>query len=141
MADRGDTHYRVGSLNRWFVGSSLILLVSTLWMVLDDWYRPWKGYQREFRAMEVARAKAQMDSPEAQAIVAEEARLKAALAKAEQDLESQHTALETANKELLDLKGNAFKATEAEKKAKQVYNWERWAVEEYRLHHQEPEAK
>jgi cytochrome c2 len=141
MADRGDTHYRVGSLNRWFVGSSLLLLVSTLWMVLDDWYRPWKGYQREFRAMEVARAKAQMDSPEAQAIVAEEARLRAALAKAEQDLAGQQTALDTANKELRDLKGNAFKATEAEKKAKQVYNWERWAVEEYRLHNQEPAAK
>ena len=35
MADRGDTHYRVGTLNRWFAGSSLFLLVVTRWRVRE----------------------------------------------------------------------------------------------------------
>ena len=50
MADRGDTHYHVRSLNRWFAGSSLLLLVSAFWMVIDDWARPWKTYQRDAAA-------------------------------------------------------------------------------------------
>ena len=45
MADRGDTHYHVPTLNNWFLISSL-LLVSIAWMVIDDWNAPWKNYQR-----------------------------------------------------------------------------------------------
>ena len=53
MADRGDTHYRVPKLNAWFAVSSLVFLVSCAWMVLDDFYRSWKVYQREFRDIEI----------------------------------------------------------------------------------------
>src|SRR5262245_14638510 len=141
MADRGDTHYRVGTLNRWFAGSSLFLLAATLWMVLDDWSRQWKGYQREFKAIEVARAKAQLDAPEAKAVVAEEERLRGELQRAEEDLARRRAELDTAEQELRDLKGNAFKATEAEKKAKQVNNWERFLTEEERLHLHDQDAR
>ena len=55
MADRGDTHYRVPSLNRWFAVSSILLLGSSIWMVIEDFQRPWKKYQREFRQIEVER--------------------------------------------------------------------------------------
>jgi hypothetical protein len=85
MADRGDTHYHVRSLNAWFALSSLLLLVSALWMVIDDWKRPWKGYQRRFKPIEVARAEAQLETPEAQAVVAEETRLEGDLEKARGD--------------------------------------------------------
>jgi len=134
MADRGDTHYRVGSLNQWFALGSLLLLVSAFWMVIDDWNRPWKGYQREFKAMEVARAEAQLAAPAAEAVRSDEARLGAELERARQDLVAKKTVLEEAEKELRDKKGNAFKATEAEKKVKQVLNWERFQIEEERLH-------
>jgi hypothetical protein len=52
MADRGDTHYKVSNLNRWFLISSVLLLVSSIWMVWDDWAAEWKPYQREFRSIE-----------------------------------------------------------------------------------------
>src|SRR5262245_53677052 len=113
MADRGDTHYHVRHLNLWFAVSSLALLAATLWMVLDDWSRPWKGYQREFKSIEVTRAEAQLASPEAQAVIAEEAQLKKQLEQAEQHLAGKKTELEQAEKTLLDLKGERFKATEA----------------------------
>jgi cbb3-type cytochrome oxidase cytochrome c subunit len=134
MADRGDTHYRVGTLNRWFAASSLFLLAATLWMVLDDWYRPWKGHQREFRDIEVARARTQLESPEGRAVLDEEERLRGELRKAEERLAGKKDELDRAEKDLRDLKGNAFKATEAEKKVKQVNNWERFLTEEERLH-------
>src|SRR5688572_30645587 len=108
MADRGDTHYRVGTLNRWFAGSSLFLLAATLWMVLDDWSRSWKGYQREFKAIEVARAEAQLASPEAKAVLAEEERLRDERARAEQALEDRRNEIRDAEQELRDLKNSAF---------------------------------
>jgi len=134
MADRGDTHYRVGKLNAWFAGSSLFLLAATFWMVISDWNRPWKGYQREFKDIEVARARAQLDAPDAKATIAEEERLKGELAKAEAALAGHKADLDAAQEELRNRKGAAFKATEAEKKAKQVNNWERFLTEEERLH-------
>jgi cytochrome c2 len=141
MADRGDTHYRVSLLNRWFALSSLVLLGASVWMVLDDWARPWKAHQREFRALEAARARAQLETPEAQSIIAEEARLREELRRAEEALAAQRGQLDEAERDLPELRKQQFLATEAEKKAKQVYNFERWAVEEYRLHHGDPQAR
>src|SRR5262245_29049816 len=115
MADRGDTHYRVGKLNAWFAGSSLFLLATTLWMVIDDWSRPWKGYQREFRAIDAARAEAQLGTPEAKAVVAEEEQRRSELAEAERRLAGHASELDKAETELRNLIGNRFKATEAEK--------------------------
>lgn len=140
MADRGDTHYHVPALNRWFAFSSLLLLVAAVWMVLDDWARPWKSYQREFRAMEIERARSELDTPEAKAILAEEERLAGELAGARQAFEARKTELDDAQKALRDLQGIAFVATEAEKKTKQNYNWERFVAEEERIHHGDPKA-
>jgi hypothetical protein len=140
MADRGDTHYRVGKLNAWFAGASLLLLVTTFWMVIDDWSRPWKQYQRQFRALDAERARMQLDTPEAQAVVAEEERLRDELEAAQADLARRQGEIQEAEQELRDLRNRAFIATEAEKKAKQVYNWERWVVEEHRLATGDPTA-
>ena len=133
MADRGDTHYHVRKLNLWFAASSLVLLGSTLWMVLHDWQRPWKSHQREFRRIEAQRAQQQLDTPEAQASLADEARLEQELAQSEAALAGHKDKLDQAETELRNLKGAQFIATEAEKKAKQVYNWERWGAEEREL--------
>ena len=41
----------ISLLNKVFAWSSLLLLAGTIWMVWDDYYRPWKKVQREFRAL------------------------------------------------------------------------------------------
>ena len=44
MADRGDTHYFVPKLNNWFAFSSVFLMLSIIWMVIDARQRganPW----------------------------------------------------------------------------------------------------
>ena len=66
MADRGDTHYRVPN------AEPLVRAVSSLALphrdLLDgasnDWSRPWKHYQREFRAIEVERAREALAEPD-----------------------------------------------------------------------------
>ncbi len=134
MADRGDTHYRVDKLNSWFLVSSLLLLVAAFWMVIDDWSRPWKRYQREFRAIEAERARADLETQAAQAALQREQELSAELASKTSALDQQRERLDAAEAELVQLKGTQFVATEAEKKAKQHFNWERFLAEEELLH-------
>lgn len=138
MADRGDTHYHLPLLNRWFAVSSIILLGASVWMVIDDWSRPWKAYQREFQAIEVERARETLLEPEAQKALSDEKRLQAAQVAAKKALDANKSSLLAAETKLKELLGTQFVATEAEKKAKQNFNWERWAIEEHRIKHGDP---
>ena len=53
---RGDRLYQVNSLHKWFAISSLLLFVITVAMVLVDYSREWKKYQRTFSRMQIDRA-------------------------------------------------------------------------------------
>ena len=140
MADRGDTHYRVSRLNTWFALSSALLLVAAFWMVIDDWNRPWKRYQREFRSIEEQRARAELETEKSRAAIEREKELTEALHAKEAELEARRGEIDAAEKELVQLQGDQFVATEAEKKAKQQYNWERFLAEEELLHDAQDKA-
>lgn len=47
-----DRHYNFGRLNRVFAFSAFALLAITVWMVVEDYDKPWKKYQAEFRDLE-----------------------------------------------------------------------------------------
>ncbi|MCZ6596505.1 MAG: c-type cytochrome [Planctomycetota bacterium] len=130
MADRGDTHYRVPSLNKWFALSSVVFALACFWMMLDDWSREWKQYQREWRRIETDRARAALATPEALAALAREESLLAQLFEAEAQLERRRAEIEPEEEELWQLDGEQFKATEAAKSAKQDFNHERFLFEE-----------
>ena len=139
MADRGDTHYFTPNLNRWFLVSSLLLLVTTAWMVIDDYNAGWKEYQREFRSIELERAEAELASANAQQVIADEERATEELQRATDQLAAKESEIEELEAELTQLEGNLFVSLEAAKTAKQAYNWERYLVEEERLHEDDPE--
>ncbi len=139
MADRGDTHYHVPNLNFWFLLSSVILLVTAVWMVIDDYSASWKEYQREFRKIELERTDAELASERAQAVIAEEARLQAQLDLVRKGLLSRQGEIDAVGAEITALKGAVFNSIESAKKAKQEYNWERYLIEEHRLHDGDPE--
>src|SRR5215472_7228628 len=44
--------------------SSIIMLVTTIWMMADDHNRPWKEYQRDFRNLDVQTTKWRADEQE-----------------------------------------------------------------------------
>jgi len=134
MADRGDTHYRTNTLNLWFAVSSLLLLASAFWMVIDDWNAPWKKYQREFRDIEIERAREELESDQLQAAAEAEENLEAEMARAEESLASQRDEIAAAEAELRELKAVRFTSTEAAKKAKETYNNRRARIEKERVH-------
>lgn len=71
--------YDMGRLNRLFALLSFLLLVSTLWMFLDDYIRPWKAVQLEARQVEKRRLtsliEAEDEAIDQEALAALEARL------------------------------------------------------------------
>jgi cbb3-type cytochrome oxidase cytochrome c subunit len=50
---RGDRLYPGDSLNKWFAISSLLLFVITIAMMLADYSREWKKYQRDFVRLQI----------------------------------------------------------------------------------------
>ena len=48
--------------NLLFAASSVLLLLVTVWMVMDDYSRGWKGYQKEFARIEADRARADLQT-------------------------------------------------------------------------------
>ena len=50
---RGDRLYEVQNLHKWFAISSLLLFFFTVGMVLQDYSREWKQYQRGFNQLSI----------------------------------------------------------------------------------------
>jgi cytochrome c2 len=53
--NRPDEAYHIPTLNFWFAISGIVLLITSGWMVWDDYARDWKNTQRDFRSLERAR--------------------------------------------------------------------------------------
>jgi cytochrome c2 len=141
MADRGDTHYLTSTLNKWFLFSSFVLLVATVWMMMSDWDSPWKKYQREFKRVDLEKtqaAYAALETPEAKN---GEAALKAAVEKAQADLAGQKDKLDAAQAELFKAKGEMYNKEQSAKFAKADFDWTRYLVEEHRTETGQPNAQ
>ncbi len=102
-----DRHYNFRSLNAVFAWSSIALLATTLWMVFDDYAKPWKRLQSEFREREqqmlVAEAEAEKQSlsdNEIRQIREEIAAEETALADRKADLEALEGDLEATAKQI-----------------------------------------
>ncbi len=132
MADRGDTHYSVPALNKWFLVSSVALLGAVIWMVIDDWQRPWKDYQREFSRIELARVQAEKELLTQSGALEAEARLQEQVQAAQTSLASRKTELDAAKETLRLAKGDLWNAVEAAKKVLSAFNWDRYVIEEER---------
>ena len=96
---RGDRLYVVDGLHKWFAISSLLLFVFVVGMVLQDYTREWKQYQRDFNQLSVQTTRDEV-------IAARDARDPAKLEQLQQD---QAAARETE-------KQNAAQINEIEKK-------------------------
>ncbi len=51
-----DNLYNLGKLNRWFALSTLALFASLLWMIWEDYDRPWRGFQNDYMVAQAALA-------------------------------------------------------------------------------------
>ena len=121
-------------LNKVFAWSSLGLLAGTVWMVWDDYYRPWKRVQREFHALTAKKTETAIQQAEQavdqNALKQIQEDLKAAQAQADQR-KREHDAL----REKLDRADVLVFTTDTHyKNTKSIYDATRFEYEE--LSHQ-----
>ncbi len=69
MPSREETWRNQYWLHVVFAVASMAMLVSIVWMMAKDHLREWKGYQREFIALEEEQNKAKLDAAENEGFV------------------------------------------------------------------------
>jgi cbb3-type cytochrome oxidase cytochrome c subunit len=127
---RPDRHYNFRAMNVVFAVSSLALLAVTLWMVFDDYAKPWKRIQARFRGLE--RQKLAADE------AAERGKLdQAAIAAAQKDVADQEERLaqrqgdvDSQEKALADWKAEVYRADSAWRETKSLLDTARYQYEE-----------
>lgn len=91
-----DRHYDFRGLNIVFAWSSVALLAVTLWMVFDDYAKPWKRLQAEFRDLERQKLLAETEA-ERQSLNDNE------MAQIAAEIEAEETGLEGQGQEIREL--------------------------------------
>lgn len=98
MINQQERHYNILKLNKWFAISSLLFTFVWLLTFANDFNRPWKKYQIEFRNLEIEKTKADIASANTSLDENEEyAELKVAFENAQNEIDSRQeeiTALE-----------------------------------------------
>ncbi len=124
-----DRFYKGNTLIRAFAISSIVMFLFTMWMVLDDFGREWKGYQREF--LDIKKKKYEKQIEEAKAAVDQNKlkELQDGVAQTTKELEAKSKEVEKQEDELVKLKTQESIAVGKfqDEKAK-------WDVEKY--HHE-----
>ncbi len=122
--------YNIPKLTIWFAVSSVLLTVGIVWLVMDDYSRDWKGVQREFNRMEYERtqtALAEVLSKEDQQKLTT---LETDLQDANSRLEEQESQINDVRDEITDLEAEYYRADQAYKFAKSLYDSHRYEIED-----------
>ena len=89
-----ERYWNINLLNKWFAISSIIFMVSMIWMFIDDNDDDFKVYQRKFRQMEIEN--------EEKKLIAELDAVKEERISFEEKLSSAQTSFEAKNSQLLE---------------------------------------
>ncbi|MCH7497008.1 MAG: hypothetical protein IH971_04055, partial [Candidatus Marinimicrobia bacterium] len=108
-----ERYYQPNQLHKVFAISSVLFLAALVVMFGDDYIRDWKGYQREFRRLEIEKTRAQLEQISVDQSLREalEARQRAAqdsLAQRRQRVDELESLLATAEGDLLGANMNYF---------------------------------
>ena len=60
-----ERYYNILKLNKWFAISSILFTAFWIITFADDYNRPWKKYQSEFREMEIQNVRKQLTNQQA----------------------------------------------------------------------------
>lgn len=125
--------HRAERRNFWFAVSSVLLLIGTVWLFWADYHREWKVYQREFRQIELDRARQRIADLEAQyAADTDLQQAKANLEAARQDLQARSGELEASGEAVAEAEQRFWLAETEWKVAKSYYDAAKFELEDAR---------
>ncbi len=127
---RGDRLYQVHNLHKWFAISSLLLFVFTVGMVLADYSREWKKYQREFNRLQIQRTQQEMQQVSSSLDRAKYDQLNQQLQQARAEQQQNEAGVERLQKEIKDLDAIKYRVNQNYQFAKATYDSEKYEYEE-----------
>ena len=118
--------YDISGLNVIFGISSIVLFVTTIWMVWDDYAREWKQYQREFFQMERELTAEQIQQADAAVNQRELQRLETELVAATEELDAKNAEIRELESTLGTLSDDWTLADIEERRLKAIYDSEKF---------------
>jgi len=127
---RNDRLYEVTTLHKWFAISSLLLFVFTVVMILADYSREWKRYQREFTRFSIDRATQDKNKAAATIDRNKYAQFQNELAAAQKSIDQNAAAIAPLQKKLDSLNADFYRIDNDLKSAKAYYGTDRYTLDE-----------
>ncbi|MEE8335248.1 MAG: hypothetical protein V3S48_02295, partial [Candidatus Neomarinimicrobiota bacterium] len=109
MLDQQERYYNILKLNKWFALSSILFVAIWFIVFADDYQRSWKGYQHEFRELEIEKIRTDIknnlnelnNNPEYIALISD-------MEKEQAELESRKAEVERKEKEIIQLENEVI---------------------------------
>jgi cbb3-type cytochrome oxidase cytochrome c subunit len=127
---RGDRLYAIDNLHKWFAIASLLLFAFTVWMILYDYNREWKQYQRAFNRLSIQQTQQAMDQELGTIDRAQLEQLQSQLSQAQSNLAQNESEIDRIQGVLDDLNAEFYGADQDFRFARARYDVERYEVEE-----------
>jgi len=131
---RGDRLYEVNSLHKWFAISSLLLFLFTIAMVLADYSREWKKYQRDFVRLQIQRTRQDMQQAASTLDRGKLQQVDQQLQQSRTQQQQNEAQIEKGQKQVNDLSAKLYGVDENYRFAKAVYDSEKYEYEEASAH-------
>src|SRR6185436_73861 len=122
--------YEVTTLHKWFAISSLLLFVFTVVMIMADYSREWKRYQREYSRLSIQRAQQEVRKVLGSVDRNKYRQLQNDLAAAKKSQEQNSAEISKARKELSDLEATFVRIDTNYKNSKAKYSTEKYDLDE-----------
>ena len=123
---RGDRLYEVNSLHKWFAISSILFFVFTIGMVLADYSREWKTYQRNFNRLQIERTQKDLQQAAASLDRNKFQQLQQQLQQARAELQQNETQVERAQKPVNDRSARKYAVNQNYQFTKAVYDSQKY---------------
>src|SRR5438094_1668754 len=127
---RGDRLYEVIYLHKWFAISSLLLFVITVAMVMVDYSREWKKYQRDFVRLQIQRTQRDIQQASSSLDRTKFQQLQQQLQQTRGQQQQNEAQIEKIQKQLSDLDARYYAADENYRFSKAVYDSDKYEYEE-----------
>jgi len=131
---RGDRLYEVNSLHKWFAISSLLLFLFTIAMVLADYSREWKKYQRDFVRLQIQKTRQDMQQAASTLDRGKLQQVDQQLQQSRTQQQQNEAQIEKTQKQVNDLDAKLYGVDENYRFAKAVYDSEKYEYEEASAH-------
>ena len=136
MIDQQERYYNILKLNRWFALSSIVFAGIFILTFADDYQRPWKKYQKEFRGVEIEKISRDLAELNSQLESNDEYNsLQDKLITAEKNLHNKTEEIAELNDKIKDVDANRYRINQNYQFAKAEFDVAKYTADQARHGH------